>query len=165
MQLGEQQRTPCKHYNCLTDQLQIANILLYAQGQGQRNKGQQLIIYLFILCYWFVDEPVGGDLSNAGDDHLAAHRAVEPAELLEQLHGGVRDLDLHRLRGGLHQRRDVDGVAEHGEVRHLGADHAAHAAAGVDPHPHLHLVVAHVAHLQHGDIRIRGQGWTQTCKR
>ena len=61
---------------------------------------------------------------------------------------GLGALDPHGLRGGLHQGGDVDGVAEHGEVRHLGAHHASHAGAGVDAHPHLHLVVPHVGHLE-----------------
>ena len=61
---------------------------------------------------------------------------------------GLGALDPHGLRGRLHQGRDVDRVAEHGEVRHLGADHAADAGAGVDAHPHLHLVVPHVGHFE-----------------
>ena len=46
----------------------------------------------------------------------------------------------------------VDGVAEDGKVRHLGADHPSDTAARVDAHPHLHLVVSHVVHFEAVDL-------------
>ena len=101
----------------------------------------------FLRSDGLVQEPVCCDLAYPGHHHLPPHRAVEAAQLLQQLHGGVGDLDLHGLGGGLHQGGDVDRVPKHGEVRHLGSHHAAHTAAGVDSHPHLHLVVPHVTHL------------------
>mmetsp|Transcript_8137 Transcript_8137/g.16719 ORF Transcript_8137/g.16719 Transcript_8137/m.16719 type:complete len:334 (-) Transcript_8137:1402-2403(-) len=93
----------------------------------------------FINLMLWIAQPETAHFPFSLDIYFAAWLDGELRNVLDQLVGGLANVDRHAFGVALHPRGDVHCVANEGVPRHLHANHCGHHRAGGNAQPDLDL--------------------------